>query len=203
MNEVLCPSAGLKARKHKHAVHFYDTDCLLIAELTRFIGAAIGGGDSAIVIATKSHRESLEERLRRQGFETANPGFRKRYLAFDAAECLSKFMVDGLPDSRSFSQIMINVLTTARVASENPRPQVVAFGEMVALLWADGRTVAAIELERLWNELAHTNSFNLLCAYPNSLFSDIERVDQLSAICAEHSDVTSRSVTPPYNSADL
>jgi len=101
---------------------------------------------------------------------------RRRYFAFDAADTLSKFMVNGLPDPAYFSQIIISALVTAKVASENPRPQVVAFE-------------AAIQLERLWNDLAHTNSFSLLCAYPSSQFSGMDDISQLSKICDEHSDV--------------
>ena len=44
-----------------------------------------------------------------------------------------------------------------------------AFGEMVALLAADGMADAAVRLEELWNRLAATHHFSLLCAYPTSL----------------------------------
>lgn len=75
-------------------------------------------------------------------------------------------MVDGWPDAACFSQIMINAVLKAKMASESVSLDVAAFGEMVALLWADGKMDAAIKLEELWNDLAHTNSFSLLCAYP-------------------------------------
>src|SRR5262249_53995994 len=41
-----------------------------------------------------------------------------------------------------------------------------AFGEMVALLAAEGNHAAAIRLETLWNELQHQYEFSLYCAYP-------------------------------------
>jgi hypothetical protein len=177
------------ARKHNHSVLFYESDSRLMEELARFVGPALGAGDSAIIIATRSHREALEKRLELKGFDTKSHGLRKRYFVFDAADTLSKFMVGCSPDPASFSRIMIHTLATAKVASENSPPQIVAFGEMVALLWAEGRTKAAIQLERLWNELAHTNSFSLLCAYPFSFFPERERATQLSGICAEHTGV--------------
>ena len=40
-----------------------------------------------------------------------------------------------------------------------------AYGEMVNVLWKDGMTAAAIRLETLWNELAQSHDFNLLCGY--------------------------------------
>jgi PAS domain S-box-containing protein len=52
------------------------------------------------------------------------------------------------------------------------RKRVRAFGEMVALLWAQGNKAAAIRLEELWNDLARTQSFALFCAYPMSAFAE-------------------------------
>jgi hypothetical protein len=40
-----------------------------------------------------------------------------------------------------------------------------AYGEMVDLLWKDGRSAASIKLEMLWNRLAGTHDFSLLCGY--------------------------------------
>ena len=186
---VWAANPALKACRHTHSVHFYDDDSCLMDRLVPFIGSALGGGDSAIIIATKSHRDELERRMRALGFDASNPRFRSRYLVFDAADTLSKFMVEGAPDAASFSQIMINALATAKVASENARPQVVAFGEMVALLWAEGNAEGALQLERLWNALAHTISFSLLCAYPVAHLSGQDQAQNVSLICAEHSQV--------------
>ena len=183
---MFAANPALKARKHSHAVHFYVDDSDLFEQLVPFIGAALGGGDSAIILATKSHRDELERRLQALGFDTRNPRFRNRYLVFDAAETLSKFMVEGVPDAAFFSQIMINALATAKVASENARPRVVAFGEMGALLWAEGNTKGALKLESLWNELAHTSSFSRLCGYPVGDSPEHDQVQNLSLICAEH-----------------
>jgi hypothetical protein len=48
-----------------HTVQFYGEDEVLLDEVSRFIGTALGSGDAAIVIATTSHREALTRRLRR------------------------------------------------------------------------------------------------------------------------------------------
>ena len=50
------------------------------------------------------------------------------------------------------------------VASKQGR--IAVFGELVALLWADGKPPEAIRVEQLWNDLAKSHSFSLLCAYP-------------------------------------
>jgi hypothetical protein len=58
---------------------------------------------------------------------------------------------------------------------------------MVALLWADGQTGAAVDLEALWNELAGQYSFSLLCAYPASIVHGDDVADDLAHLHAAHS----------------
>ncbi len=63
------------------------------------------------------------------------------------------------------------------------------FGEMVTRLWQAGHPEAAIELEGLWNELAHRYTFSLLCAYPLSVFAEQDRQRFLDT-CAAHSQLS-------------
>jgi signal transduction histidine kinase len=172
-----------------HIVQFYAEDEFLLDKLSRFAGTALGAGDSAVVIATKAHRDGLAQQLRARGFDLTTARLRGQYVALDAAETLSEFMVDGWPDEGRFTTLMGDVI--ARVASPhgNEKPRVAAFGEMVALLWAEGKPEAAIRLEQLWNTLAKTCAFCLYCAYPMSGFNHEEQGKQLLKICAEHSRV--------------
>jgi hypothetical protein len=43
----------------RHDVGFYSDDAGLLDDLTQFIGAALGAWNSAVVVATEPHRESL------------------------------------------------------------------------------------------------------------------------------------------------
>jgi hypothetical protein len=61
-----------------------------------------------------------------------------RYIVLDAAETLQKFMVEGFPDAARFREVLSSVVVRARGAVEKGA-RVVAFGEMVALLWEDGK----------------------------------------------------------------
>jgi PAS domain S-box-containing protein len=76
----------------------------------------------------------------------------------------------------------------ARLASakSGETRRVAVFGEMVALLWADGNFEAAIQLEQLWNQLAQTHSFQLHCAYPLNLFPKEEDGKGILEICVKH-----------------
>ena len=172
-----------------HSVHFYEDDSFLIEGLSRFIGAALIAGDSAVVIATREHREALEEHFRRGGLNLAPAISQGRYLCLDAAETLSHFMVDGQPDASRFANVVGSVIPRLASAAQGRNRRVAAFGEMVSLLWADGHSEAAIRLEQLWNRLAETQSFHLHCAYPLNLFPRPEDGTQVQRICVEHSEV--------------
>ena len=62
-----------------------------------------------------------------------------------------------------------------------------AYGEMVDLLWRQGKSEPAIELEMLWNKLALSYDFALLCGYAMGTFSN--QVDRLESIRVLHSHV--------------
>lgn len=63
-----------------------------------------------------------------------------------------------------------------------------AYGEMVDVLWKDGMTAAAIKLEILWNRLANTHDFSLLCGYAMGNFYKDASIDD---VCHHHTHVVS------------
>lgn len=172
-----------------HAVQFYGGDESLLEDLSRFIGAALGAGDVAIVIATKAHRDGLAERLQSRGLDVAKVAEQGRYFALDAADTLAKFMMDGRADGALFNEVIGGVLARALLAAEGKNPQISAFGEMVALLWAQGNGDAAIRLEQLWTDVIKTYPVSLRCAYPMSGFDREDHGECFLKICGEHSHV--------------
>jgi hypothetical protein len=119
-----------------HSVHFYEDDSFLLEELSRFVAASLVAGDSAVVIATKQHREGLHERLVKGGLDVDAAVHQGRFLCLDAAETLSQFMSDGQPDAMRFDKVVGGAIARLAAASHGRNSRVAAFGEMVALLWA-------------------------------------------------------------------
>lgn len=169
-----------------HVVQFYENDAVIVDAVARFIGAGLGAGDAAVVIATTAHRSGLEGRLRERGFDPGVAREQGHYVSLDAAETLSKFMVDGWPDEARFADVVGGVIART-TGSHHLRAR--AYGEMVALLWRDGKREAAVHLERLWNNLAHKLPFSLLCAYPLADFRNEADSAMFLKVCQEHSDV--------------
>jgi PAS domain S-box-containing protein len=185
-------------RANGHSVQFYEDDFFLIDALSRFIGTAIVAGDSAVVIATRSHRDALSSRLLEGGLDLIQAAAQGRFVSLDAAETLAKFTVDGQLDPARFTNVMGNLIAQLSFRPRRAKRRVAAFGEMVALLWLEGKPDAAIQLEQLWNDLARTHSFELHCAYPIHLFAQEQDSELVRQICAKHSHVVPAE---PYTGA--
>ncbi|MBW3595564.1 MAG: MEDS domain-containing protein [Actinobacteria bacterium] len=180
------PAGGVQqCAEHDHVVQFYDSDEFLVASVREFLVRGLSAGEAAVLIATKAHRDSLAAALTTSGIDVGAMEADGAYVALDAAETLSKFMVDGSPDPHRFTDVIGRVLDGLTAEGRSIR----AFGEMVALLWADGNVAAAIRLEELWNELAETHSFALFCAYPMEGFGDDASDQGFRDICDRHSHV--------------
>ncbi|HYU82292.1 MAG TPA: ATP-binding protein [Candidatus Polarisedimenticolia bacterium] len=169
-----------------HLVQYYEKEGFLFDRVTDFMSDGLRGNDAAILIATRAHRDGVESRLRRKGVDLNELKSGGRYHPLDAQQTLSLFMVDGTPDPQRFVSTIGPVIQTARGGDR----RVLAFGEMVALLWAEGNRDAAVRLEELWNDLAQHETFALLCAYPISHFNDAGYAKQFADINAAHTWIT-------------
>lgn len=169
-----------------HEVQFYFDDRFLIRSLSAFFQKALKAGDAAIVVATKSHRDSLAEELERSGVNLPTAVQQNRYISLDASETLAQFTVQGVLDEPLFREVIGNVIACASAAAGENHAQVVIFGEMVQLLWQRGEPEAALQLEQFWNRLAELHSFHLRCGYPIAQFDREVHTELFSRICGEH-----------------
>jgi len=188
-NESPANSHSASNQSPSHVVQFYAEDSLLIEELSGSVGTSLVNGGSAVVIATERHRKALARELKARGLDVSKSVAEGRYILLDASETLSQFMVDEMPDPGRFVKVVGGTIARAGAACKSDRPQILAFGEMVAILWADGKHEASIRLEQLWNELAKEHSFSLRCAYPMTGFYKGEHSELFMQICAAHSAV--------------
>jgi len=168
-----------------HVVQFYDDEDMFINMLGSFVTGGFRNGDSVVVIATAEHRKAIHEGIESQGFNPVDLVLKGQYVVLDAKDTLSKFFTHGYVDEFLFRQTIGQVL---RKVKRHHRPNIRAFGEMVALLWQEGYEQAAIDLEECWNRLMKDHNFCLLCAYPKNLFK--ENADtSIQHICNTHAQL--------------
>jgi CheY-like chemotaxis protein len=174
-----------------HEVQFYANDTFLLDGFTRFISAALKSGNPAIVIATQSHRDSLLQRLRAHGSDIRAAIDEGRLIELDAAETLSTFMVNEMPDPARFLKVVSDLIMAASRTTKREHSRVMACGECAPLLWAEGKADAAIRLEELWDEIARTCAIDILCGYSAGSFRYEEDGHIFRSICQKHSAVHS------------
>src|SRR3954454_15344707 len=167
-----------------HRVTFFDDDRDLVAELAGYFASHLSSGGSAVVIATQSHRHDLSIELEGRGLSTRSMEREGRYVALDAATTLAGLLDGAAPDPARFAASIGEVVR--RIAA--PDRPLLAFGEMVSLLWEQGDVTAAIALEDLWNELAAEQGFGLLCGYRRSCL-DSASLRAVNDMCAAHDEV--------------
>ena len=177
---------------YQHEVQFYSEDEFFFERFAQFIGAAIKMGNAAIVVTTKFHHEGLVQRLKAESVDLDGAIQRGTYTWLDADESLSAIMVNDLPDPVLFFKGIEGLIEEASKNVKVEHPRVAFCGERVGLLWAEGKTEAAIRLEQLCNELSAKYDIDMLCAYPLKSVSGDENEGAIKRIRDEHSAVHSR-----------
>lgn len=156
----------------KHFVQFYDNELFLLKGIKKIVDSA----DCSIVIASKQHKKTLEDNRFLTATDTCS--------ILEAEELLATFMVDSIPDRTRFFNTFAPLLS-----SLTRHKKILIFGEMVALLWAEGNQRGAIALEQLCNELQRTYNFSLICAYPLNNLGGHHQTELFINVCSHHSQV--------------
>ena len=172
----------------RHRAVFYSDDRQLLDHLSRFIAAALNAGNGAVVVATGTHQQSLVQSLETSGVDVAAALKQGRYIAQDAADTLSSFMVNGMVDSGRFLQSFENLILKTSTVAQGKHPRIALFGECVDLMWKQGNVEAAIQAEKLGSQLSRKYAVDILCAYSMSVQGAMEE-ESIQRICAEHSAI--------------
>jgi hypothetical protein len=179
---------------YEHVVQIYESDKVFLETLSGFVKDGLNSGECVLVIATASHLQSLNTRLRQDGYDILDLSARNLYIPLDAEVMLTKFMVNDWPDERLFMDSVSDLIADAEKSDRRVR----AFGEMVAVLWANGHVGATVRLEQLWNKFCETRAFCLFCAYPQSGFSQ-DAAESILHICSAHSKMIAAGQGPGIN----
>jgi anti-sigma regulatory factor (Ser/Thr protein kinase) len=172
-------------RDGTHIVDFYGDEQDLALRIAHHLAGALANEGSAIAVTTPSRRQQLVDAMGVLGFDVERAQQDGTLVLLDAAETLDRLLVDGHLDAGRFDATVGQLL---RSCSQPDRPPHI-FGEIVALLWEDGRVTEAMELEDLWNDLGTGICFHLYCAYHSELVADPRHADDVGRVCALHSSV--------------
>jgi hypothetical protein len=180
-------TVSLQAWVASHDVQFYESDAFLFGSVADYLATGVRLGQPIVVIATAAHRTGYREAMRARGANPDDLTEGRDATWLDARDTLSAFMEGGRPNAELFG------LTVGRVfeALRRDRPYVMirAHGEMVDILWREGKADAALAVEEMWNGLASRHSFSLLCTYSRQTLANVIRADGVEQICGCHARV--------------
>lgn len=177
-----------KSKRH-HEVHFYSDDPLFLDSPAQFIGGALRAGGAAIIVATAPHREELLQRLQAKGLDMDAVIEQGRCIALDAADAISSFKSNGVLDSVQALKLLGDLIVTASQAARKDGSRVAAFGEGAGLLYEQGNVEAAIQMEKVGNQLVQMYDIDILCGYSLGRFQGGVGSPVFQRVCAEHSAV--------------
>jgi len=174
-----------RLHSHHHAVQFYGNDASLFATVGGFLSEGLVGGHPSIVIATRDHMTAIADQLAARLIDVEAAKASGDLVFLDAEETLSAFMVDGMPNPGKFRHHVGGII--GDTLGGRKATIVRAYGEMVDVLWKQGQEDAAIRLEILWNKLATTYGFALLCGY--SMGNFYKQAERFQEVCSQHTHV--------------
>ena len=170
-----------------HAAQIYTESDELADSVAAYFAAGFDDGEPAILVATATHTSLVLERLAAAGWDAKRIDTLGLLVSADADATLEQIM-DGhcraRPRSSGWSA---DCSTSSRRASRRRRVRV--YGEMVDVLCQRGQQNAAVALEELWNRLARTRRFALLCGYRLDVFDRQSQVATLRDVCNLHTHV--------------
>jgi KaiC/GvpD/RAD55 family RecA-like ATPase len=185
--------SGAPVYDHHHAVQFYGDDDSLFTTVAGFLSQGFVDGHPAIVIATEGHRTSILQHLRGRLIDVDTVQQMGSLIMLDAHQTLDRFMHHGMPDRERF-EASVGSLIAQVLDGREDRVLIRAYGEMVDVLWKEGKSDAAIRLEMLWNRLAQRYGFKLLCGY--SMGNFYKETKGFEAICREHTHIIAARAEP-------
>ena len=186
---------GNGAASPTHSVQFYESEDFLSNAVAGYVADGLGGDQPVLVIAAAHRCDSLMDRLVARGIDCEGTRRTGGLTFLDVGELIASFMVGRAVDPVRFKSCMGTLLERSLQGRNGARARV--YGEMVDVLCRDGNREAAIHVEQLWNELASTHRFTLLCAYTMNSFEQAEDGAHFHAICGHHGRVLpAESYTP-------
>ena len=165
-----------------HIVQLYQDEQFLCDAVAEYLAPGLASGEGALVITRAASGVRFEDALVGRGVDAAAAKADGQLVVLDAEEMLESVMQGELPEWSAFHSAVGGAIATQRL----DYPTVRAYGDMVDVLWQQGRREAALRLEEYWNELARLQTFSLLCAYRMDSLDAASYGGPLQSVCKAH-----------------
>jgi len=176
-----------------HAVHFHGDDDSWLDRVALVLAKALDRGDIVSTALLKSNRDILAMRMQDRGWNPVDLEAQGRYLVFDAEDTATKVMRHGRVHPDAVAEL-VAALEPARTDGAGwARSHLTLVGEIAGVLCRRGNPAAALELERLWDEMTRPLPILTICAYPAGCLDHHQTPGLVSSISAHHAVISQES----------
>lgn len=153
----------------------FDDDGRSLKTIGSWLARALLDGGTVLVVAEAQHCSVLLDTILAEGADVAEARLDGCLVELDAEETLARiFEGDRLP-AASFDAEIGDIVRSALARGRPVR----VYGEMVALLWREGRVGSVFDLETRWTELGARGRLSRVCGYPMEILSSGPVIDEL------------------------
>src|SRR5690242_16458146 len=168
-----------------HIVQLYQDEAFLNRAVCRFAAAALANGEGVILVPTSRHWDAFRPRLEAEGVDVQAALKGGQLTVVDADELLPRFMREAMPDAPVFLGLAAEVVSKARGGGRYPKVR--WWGEMVNVLWERGDVAASMNLEDLFDQLAHQQDLAIFCSFLMDNFDGEVHARMLPRLGENHS----------------
>ncbi len=178
---------------NRHIAAFYADETARLDDYLRLAEGAHRDGRVFVLVADGSRHDQLDRSLRARGIPVDRLASEGRHVFVDVATTLASTMADGRLDEARLRDAVADIFEQITATAGRHRLRIIFCAEDGAGLWNEGQPDAAVQLERLWNELSTGWAIDTLCAYDvDARRGHGEACDTFRRICAEHTAVLFR-----------
>lgn len=173
-----------------HAAQWWGDDRSGLDGVAAVLSSALHRGDTVATALIESNSDALAVRMKERGWDLADVGKQGRYLVFDAEEAATRIMRAGRLHRDSIAEMVAALESARRASAAGPRSHLTIVGEMSAVLCRRGTPEAALELERIWDDLTRSLPILTICTYPKGCFDHAGVPGLVSSISAHHAVIS-------------
>jgi MEDS: MEthanogen/methylotroph, DcmR Sensory domain len=173
------------AAPRDHVVQLYQDQGFLNRAVCRFAGAALANGEGVILVPTAQHWNAFRPRLEAEGVDVKAAQDRGQLTIVDADELLPRFMLHAMPEAPVFLGLAGEIIARTRGAGRYSKVR--WWGEMVNVLWERGDVAASMNLEDLFDRVAHEQDIAIFCSFVMDNFNGEIHTHMLPRLGENHS----------------
>src|ERR1043166_1637625 len=104
-----------------HFVQFYEEDRTIVEAVAAYFAFGVRFAEGCVLVGTEGHNEAIKAGMRDLGCDVDKALADGQFTVLDAADTLSRFMIDGMPDKKRFEEVIGTVITAAKRGDKPPR----------------------------------------------------------------------------------